>query len=112
VLLAATAAALATVGFAGLGFLLAGAGSGLMVLAAANAIYLVLLLVSGLVFPLEEFASGVRSVVRLLPSTALGEIIHGAMRTTADAPTRAWLVLAVWAVVGPVVASRVFRWSP
>jgi len=108
----AVAAIVATVAFAGLGFLLAGASSGLAVLAAANAIYLVLLLASGLIFPLEEFTSPIRAVVRLLPSTALGEITHGAMRTGAATAAQAWIVLGVWAVITPIAASRFFRWSP
>lgn len=106
------AALLATVAFSGLGFLLAGSSSGLVVLAAANAIYLVLLLASGLIFPLEEFGSAVRSLVRLLPSTALGEITHGAMREGATVPQRAWIVLAAWAMAAPTAASRRFRWTP
>ena len=112
ILVAAAGAILATIGFAGLALLLAGSLSGLVVLAAANAIYLVLLLMSGLVFPLEEFAEPVRQVVRLLPSTALGEITHGAMRAETGTPALAWFVLAAWAVIGPAAAARWFRWSP
>ncbi len=110
--ISAVGAILATVAFAGLGFLLAGASSGLAVLAAANAIYLVLLLASGLVFPLEEFTSPIRATVRLLPSTALGEITHGTMRDSTDVAGQAWIVLGAWAVMAPAVASRLFRWTP
>lgn len=106
------AAVLATIAFAGLGFLLAGSMPGLMVLAAANALYLVLLLASGMVIPLEEFSDGIRSVVQLLPSTALADATHGAMREGESVPIRAWLILGIWAVLAPVVAARRFRWTP
>lgn len=111
-LVVAAAALLATVAFAGLGFLLAGWFSGMVVLAAANATYIVLLLGSGMIFPLEEFSAPIRTIAKLLPSTALAEISHGALRPDASVPSQAWLVLALWAIVAPVVASRRFQWSP
>lgn len=110
--LSVSAALVATVALAACGFLLAGRLRGLVVLATANAVYLVLLLVSGVVIPLEELAGPLRSVVRLLPSTALAEIVHGAMRSGTAVPGRAWLVLAAWAVVASAAAVRWFRWSP
>ena len=40
-------------------------------LAAANLIYLVLLVLGGVIFPLTDFSSGVRHVLELLPISAL-----------------------------------------
>jgi ABC-2 type transport system permease protein len=110
VLTAVAGIALATVAFAGTGLLLGGVLRGLTTLAAANGLYVVLLLVSGFVFPLEELPSGMRAVARLLPSTALGELLQGALRNGVDVSARPWLVLAAWAVVTPVLAARLFRW--
>lgn len=104
------AAAIATVAFAGLGLLLAGTLPALTTLAAANGIYLLLLLLSGMVIPLSELPSGIRAVSRLLPSTALAEIFHGALGP-GPVPGRAWAVLVVWAVAAPVAAARWFRWE-
>ena len=110
VLTALAAIALATVAFAGAGLLLGGVLRGLTTLAAANGLYVVLLLVSGFVFPLEKLPTGMRAVTRLLPSTALGEVLQGALRTGVDVSARPWLVLAVWAVAMPTLAARLFRW--
>jgi ABC-2 type transport system permease protein len=104
------AVALGTVACAGLGLCLAGSLKALVTLAAANALYLVLLLLSGMVIPLEELPGPVRAVARALPSGALAEATRGTL-TTASTPGRAWAVLAVWAVGAPVVATRFFRWE-
>lgn len=110
VLPALAGAALASVAFAGLGLLLAGTLRALTTLAAANGLYLVLLLLSGMVIPLDELPDPVATVSRLLPSGALAEVIHGALGA-GGVPGRAWLVLGAWAVVTPVAASRLFRWE-
>lgn len=102
--------ALATVAFAGAGLLLGGTLPGLTTLAAANALYVVLLLVGGMIFPLDSLPSGVRAVAQLLPSAALGEVLQHALRAGVGLPGRAWIVLAVWALITPPVAARCFRW--
>jgi ABC-2 type transport system permease protein len=106
------AAPLATLAFVGIALALAGRLRGLTALAAANALYLVLLVVSGMVIPLDELPVAVRVVSELLPSTALTEILHGSMRDDIDVPVTAWVVLIVWAVVAPTIAVRTFRWEP
>ena len=111
VLTAVAGIALATVAFAGAGLLLGGTLPGLTTLAAANGLYVVLLLVSGFVFPLERFPSGLRTVTRLLPSSALGEILQHALRSGTHLSAEPWIVLAVWALVLPPLAARCFRWQ-
>jgi ABC-2 type transport system permease protein len=102
--------ALATIAFSGAGLLLGGTLPGLTTLAAANGLYVVLLLVGGMIFPLEKLPSGLRTVADLLPSAALAEVLQHALRTGVDLPGRAWIVLIVWALVLPPVAARLFRW--
>jgi ABC-2 type transport system permease protein len=99
-----------TVAFAGLGLAMAGSLRGEVNLAAANALYLVLLLLGGMIFPLEELPSGLAQVAQLLPSAALAEVLRAAL-TTGAAPARAWGTLLAWAVATPVVAARTFRWE-
>jgi ABC-2 type transport system permease protein len=99
-----------TVAFAGLGLAMAGWLRGEVNLAAANALYLVLLLLGGMIFPLDELPSGLAQVAQLLPSAALAEVLRAAL-TTGAAPLRAWVTLLVWAVLTPVVAARTFRWE-
>ncbi len=109
--LAAAAALLATVGFAGLGLLMAGALRAEVTLAAANGLYLLLLLLGGMVFPLEKLPPALRSVSRALPAAALSDAMHGTLSAAGSVPARAWVVLAVWAVAAPVAASLAFRWE-
>ena len=103
-------AALATVAFSGLGLLMAGTLKALTTLALANGIYLVLMLLSGMVIPLDELPGPIRTFARVLPSGALAEVFHGALGD-AGVPARAWLVLAAWALLVPPVAARLFRWE-
>jgi ABC-2 type transport system permease protein len=109
---AAGAVALATVAFGGLGLLLAGRLPALLNLAAANALFVALLLLSGMVFPLDELPSGLRSASRALPSTALAEALHGALTDDVTIPTRVWPTLALWAVAATGLAVSLFRFEP
>ena len=102
---------LGTVAFAGLGLLLGGTLPGLTTLAAANGLYVVLLLIGGMIFPLESLPGWLQGLSRLLPPASLADILHGALEPGGDVPARAWLVLTVWAVVGPTLAARWFRWT-
>ena len=102
---------LATVGFAGLGLLMAGSLRAEVTLAAANGIYLALLLLGGMVFPLEKLPGPMRAFARALPSGALSDAMHGSLQAASRVPTRAWVVLVVWAIVTPIVAALNFRWE-
>jgi ABC-2 type transport system permease protein len=107
----AAAVVLGTVAFSGLGLLMAGTLRGEVTLAAANGLYLVLLLVGGMVVPLSELPSGLRSVAELLPSGALAQALVGTLSAAHTVPTKAWIVLAAWAVIAPLAAARTFRWE-
>lgn len=107
----AVAVVLGTVACGGLGLVLAGTLKALVVLATANGLYLVLLLLSGMVIPLEELPGAVQAVSRALPSTALADAVRGSLTEGVAVPGRAWAVLAAWAVVAPVAAARWFRWE-
>ena len=105
------AVVLGTVACAGLGLCLAGSLKALVTLAAANGLYLVLLLLSGMVIPLEELPAPVQTIARALPSTALAEAVRGTLTAGATVPGRAWAVLVVWAILSPLLATRLFRWE-
>jgi ABC-2 type transport system permease protein len=105
------AVVLGTVACAGIGLCLAGSLKALVTLAAANGLYLVLLLLSGMVIPLDELPGGLRAVARALPSGALAEAVRGTLTAGIDVPGRAWLILAAWAVAAPLAATRLFRWE-
>ena len=99
-----------TVAFAGIGLAMAGLLRGEVNLAAANALYLVLLLRGGMIVPLDELPSGLAQAAQLLPNTAMAEVLRAAL-TTGAAPGRAWFTLLAWAVAAPVLAARTFRWE-
>ena len=110
-LLAVAAVLVATVAFAGAGLLMAGTLPAMTTLAAANGVYLVLLLLGGMVVPVERLPGALRAVARALPAAALSDALHGALATGASVPGRAWLVLAGWAVAAPAAAAVTFRWE-
>ncbi|MBV9660986.1 MAG: ABC transporter permease [Acidimicrobiales bacterium] len=108
---AVPAVILATVAFAGLGLLMAGTLRAEVTLAAANGLYLLLLLLGGMVIPLSKLPSGLRGVARALPAGALSDALHGSLTAGASVPGRAWIVLGIWAVGAPLLAARTFRWD-
>ncbi len=102
---------LGTVAFAGLGLLMAGSLRAEMTLAAANGLYLVLLLLGGMVVPLSRLPGPVQTAARLLPAAALADALHATLGTGDAVPGRAWLVLGAWALGAPALAALMFRWE-
>ena len=105
------AVVVATVAFAGLGLLMAGTLRAEVTLAAANGLYLVLLLLGGMIIPLSKLPSGLRVVARALPAAAVSDALHGALGAGGSVPARAWVVLAAWAIAAPVAAALTFGWE-
>jgi ABC-2 type transport system permease protein len=106
---AVVAILLGTAAFASLGLALAGALRAEATLAAANLVYLLLLVGGAVVLPTTSYgAFGI--LARLLPSGALGD----AMRQACLEGTVAWrdlLVLLVWAAAGTLLTARTFKWE-
>ncbi len=104
-------AALGTVAFAGLGFLMAGTLRAELTLALANGLYLVLLLLGGMIIPLSELPGPLEAFAKLLPAAALAAGVDGTVTAGASVPGWAWATLVVWAVAAPVAAAVTFRWE-
>jgi ABC-2 type transport system permease protein len=102
---------LGTLAFAGLGLLMAGTLKAEATLAAANLVYLVLLVAGGAVVPLERYPAALQPVVAALPSGALGEGLRATVVVGDPAPVASLVVLAIWAVLGVGLAARYFRWE-
>jgi ABC-2 type transport system permease protein len=100
-----------TAAFSGLALLMAGTLRPEATLAAANLVYLVLLGVGGVIFPLTRFPAGAQPVLRLLPSGALSDGLHSVLQHGGGLPLRDLAVLAAWAVLGIGLAARLFRWE-
>lgn len=107
---AAGAVLMGTVAFAGLGLLMAGTLRAEVTLAAANGLYLVLLLLGGIIVPLQELPGWMLTFANALPAAALADLLRASLSGTA---TQAgdWLVLGGWAVVSPLAAAALFRWE-
>jgi ABC-2 type transport system permease protein len=111
VIIVLTTIVLATVGFAGLGLLMAGTLKAEMTLAAANGLYLVLLLLGGMVVPLSRLPGPLAALARALPAAALSDALRATLGSGSAVPGRAWLVLLAWAVAAPSAAAYLFRWE-
>jgi ABC-2 type transport system permease protein len=104
-------ALLATIAFGGLGVLLAGILRAEVNLAAANGLYLILLLLGGMLVPVAKLPGALAAFARGLPAAALSGGLHATLGGGSAIPTESWVVLAVWAVATPVLASLTFRWE-
>ena len=100
-----------TLAFAGIGLLMAGTLRAEINLAAQNGLYLVLLLLGGVIFPLDELPEPLQNVGKILPSGALADVLRGAITDTAAYGQSSWIVLACWAVIAPLAAGKFFRWN-
>jgi ABC-2 type transport system permease protein len=102
---------LGTAAFSGLALLMAGTLRAEATLAAANLVYVVLLGVGGVVFPLTKFPAGARPLLELLPTGALSTGLRDVLASAAVFPVKDAVTLAVWAVVSITLAARFFRWE-
>ncbi|MEU8620802.1 ABC transporter permease [Streptomyces sp. NPDC048623] len=101
---------LGTAAFSGLGLLMAGTLKAEATLAAANLVFLLLLVGGGVMVPLEKFGAA-GDVLAFLPISALSDGLRDVLQHGAGMPWGDALILAVWAVLGLGAAARFFRWE-
>ena len=102
---------LGTAAFSGLGLLMAGTLRAEATLAAANLVFVILLVTGGVIVPLEKFPPGVRPWLEVLPINALAEGLREVLQHGAGMPWAQLGVLTVWAGAALAAASRFFRWE-
>ncbi|TQK43756.1 ABC-2 type transport system permease protein [Streptomyces sp. SLBN-118] len=102
---------LGTAAFSGLGLLMAGTLRAEATLAAANLVFLLLLVGGGVIVPLDKFPDAAATVLGLLPISALSDGLREVLRHGAGVPWGDLGILALWAVLGLGVAARLFRWE-
>ncbi|MFC9318087.1 ABC transporter permease [Streptomyces nigra] len=102
---------LGTAAFSGLGLLMAGTLKAEATLAAANLVFLLLLVGGGVIVPLDKFPDAAQDVLALLPVSALSDGLRDVLRHGSAMPWGDAGILAVWAVVGLAAAGRFFRWE-
>ncbi len=101
---------LGTAAFAGIAMALAGRLKALATLALVNAIFLILLVSSGIMFPLDRLPEAMQFAARLLPAAPLSDWLRGAFEGD-PIPLTSLVSLPVWAIASPTLAARVFRWD-
>ncbi|MCX5408061.1 ABC transporter permease [Streptomyces sp. NBC_00335] len=102
---------LGTAAFSGLGLLMAGTLRAEATLAAANLVFLLLLVGGGVIVPMDKFPGAVQSVLGLLPISALSDGLREVLQHGAALPWGDAAVLTCWAVLGLGAAARWFRWD-
>jgi ABC-2 type transport system permease protein len=101
---------LGTVAFAGIGMLMAGTLRAEANLAAANGLFLVLLFLGGMAYPLAKLPTVMQDFAKALPAAALSETVRAVLAAQAF-PAGEFAVLVAWAVAAPLLAARYFRWE-
>jgi ABC-2 type transport system permease protein len=102
---------LGTAAFSGLGLLLAGTLKAEATLAAANLVFLLLLVGGGVIVPLDKFPPAAQDALGLLPISALSDGLRDVLQHGAGTPWGDLGILAAWAVVGLAAAGKFFRWE-
>ncbi|MGC9477919.1 ABC transporter permease [Streptomyces sp. WG4] len=102
---------LGTAAFSGLGLLMAGTLKAEATLAAANLVFLLLLVGGGVIVPLDKFPDAAQSVLGLLPISALSDGLRDLLQHGAAMPWGDLGILAAWGVVGIAAAGKFFRWE-
>ena len=102
---------LGTAAFSGLGLLMAGTLKAEATLAAANLVFLLLLVGGGVIVPLDKFPQAAQDVLGLLPISALSDGLRDVLQHGASMPWGDLGILAVWAVAGLAAAGKFFRWE-
>jgi ABC-2 type transport system permease protein len=101
---------LGTIAFAGIGMLLAGTLRAEANLAIANGLFLVLLFLGGMAYPLAKLPDALETFAKALPAAALSETVR-AVLDGSSFPIGEFIVLLVWAIAAPLAAARWFRWE-
>ncbi|MDX3401138.1 ABC transporter permease [Streptomyces violaceoruber] len=102
---------LGTAAFSGLGLLMAGTLKAEATLAAANLVFLLLLVGGGVIVPLDRFPDAAQDVLGLLPISALSDGLRDVLQHGAAMPWGDLGILAGWAVAGLAAAGKFFRWE-
>lgn len=100
-----------TAAFAGLGMLMAGTLRAEATLAAANLVFILLLVAGAALVPVQRYPAAVQPALELLPSAALGEGLRAVVVEAGGVPWPSLAVLLVWAAGGIALAARFFRWE-
>lgn len=100
-----------TLAFAGLGLAMAGGLRAEATLAGANALFLVLLMLGGIVLPVDHLPAILADLARILPASALSDALRIGFGAESGSVAGPLALLGAWAVGAILVAARTFRWE-
>ncbi|MEX2011740.1 MAG: ABC transporter permease [Chloroflexota bacterium] len=101
---------LGTIAFAGLGLAMAGRLRTEAVLALANGLFLVFLLLGGIVIPITELPLELAALASFVPAAPLTDLLRIAFGAAGD-PGPPLALLAAWAALATALAAFTFRWD-
>jgi len=107
----AVALLLGTLAFAGIGLLMAGTLRAEATLAGANGLFLLLLLLGGVVVPVDRLPSLLADIARVLPAAALSDAARIGLGMDVGDPLGSLALLGVWGIAAAGLAARWFRWE-
>ncbi len=110
-LFALAALVFGTAVFASLGLLLAGTLRAETTLALANGLFILLILVGGVAWPLDRLPGPLALAALALPSNALATALRTSLSPTPGVPAFELAVLVVWLLALLAIARRTFRWE-
>jgi ABC-2 type transport system permease protein len=110
-LIVAAALLLGTLAFAGLGLLMAGTLRAEATLAGANGLYLLLILLGGVIVPIDRLPSLLADLARILPAAALSDAFRIGFGASPGDPLGALVLVAAWGAAAAGLAARTFRWE-
>nr|WP_239537021.1 ABC transporter permease [Arthrobacter roseus] len=96
--------------FTALGLLVAGTFRPEATLAVTNLLWILLAAGGGILIPASELPQSVQPFVEILPSSALGEALRGALGQGAF-EISPMITLVVWAAAASIAAVKWFKWS-
>jgi ABC-2 type transport system permease protein len=102
---------LGTAAFSSLALAMAGVLRAEATLAAANAVFLFLLVAGGTVIPRDRLPDWLGTFGELLPSGALGNGLRANLSDGVAFPATSFVVLIAWCAFGSFIAARTFRWE-
>jgi len=102
---------LGTAAFSGIGLAMAGALRAEATLAGANGLFLVLLLLGGVILPIDHLPGPLEALARVLPASPLSDILRIGLGAGTGAAAEPLAVLATWAAGAVLVTVRTFRWE-
>ena len=108
--LIAVAVLLGTLAFAGLGLLLAGILRAETMLAVANILFVLSLVLGGIVVPVDHLPAPLAALAGALPAAALSEVLRVGLGAAGQA-AGSLVMLAGWGIAAVLLAARTFRWE-